>query len=55
MHGPINIKLIGFYNQDEKCLLRGTDCVFKYSSLRFVFKALLAFHILLDGVIYIEF
>jgi hypothetical protein len=31
-------KLIGFYNGDEKCLLRGTDWVFKYSSLRFVFK-----------------
>ena len=22
-------KLIGFYNQDEKCLLRGTNWVFK--------------------------
>jgi hypothetical protein len=33
-------KLIGFYNQDEKCLQRGTDWVFKYSSLRFVFKRL---------------
>ena len=22
-------KLIGFYNSDEKCLQRGTDCVFK--------------------------
>jgi hypothetical protein len=22
-------KLIGFYNQDEKCLLRGTDWVYK--------------------------
>jgi hypothetical protein len=22
-------KLVGFYNQDEKCLQRGTDCVFK--------------------------
>jgi len=31
-------KLIGFYNQDEKCLQRGTDWVFKYSSLRFVFE-----------------
>ena len=31
-------KLIGFYNRDEKCLQRGTDWVFKYSSLRFVFK-----------------
>jgi len=31
-------KLIGFYNRDEKCLLRGTDWVFKYRSLRFVFN-----------------
>jgi len=31
-------KLNGFYNRDEKCLLRGTDWIFKYSSLRFVFK-----------------
>ena len=34
-------KLTGFYNQDEKCLQRGTDWVFKYSSLRFVFKGLM--------------
>jgi hypothetical protein len=27
-------KLTGFYNRDEKCLLRGTDWVFKESSLR---------------------
>ena len=33
-------KLIGFYNREEKCLLRGTNWVFKYSSLRFVFKGL---------------
>ena len=33
-------KLIGFYNRDEKCLLRGTDRGFKWSSLRFVFKRL---------------
>ena len=26
---PIQNKLIGFYNQDEKCLLRGTNWVFK--------------------------
>jgi len=31
-------KQIGFYNQDEKYLLRGTDWVFKQNSLRFVFK-----------------
>jgi len=29
-------KLIGFYNRDEKCLLRGTDWVFKLSSLHTV-------------------
>jgi len=34
-------KLVGFYNRDEKCLQRGTDWVFKYSSLRFVFKGLI--------------
>jgi len=37
-------KLIGFYNRDEKCLLRGTNWVFKYSSLRFVFKGLTKGH-----------
>ena len=31
-------KLIGFNNRDEKFLLRGTNWVFKYSSLRFVFN-----------------
>jgi hypothetical protein len=25
----IQHKLIGFYNRHEKCLQRGTDCVFK--------------------------
>ena len=34
-------KLIGFYNRDEKCLLRGTNWVFKYNSLSFVFKELI--------------
>ena len=34
-------KLIGFYNPNEKCLQRGTDWVFKYSGLRFVFRGLL--------------
>jgi len=38
---PIQHKLIGFHNRDEKCLLRGTNWVFKYSSLRFVFKGFL--------------
>jgi hypothetical protein len=32
--------LIGFYNRDEKCLQRGTNWVFKWSSLRSVFKRL---------------
>ena len=35
-------KLIGFYNRDEKCLLRGTNWVFKWSSLRFLFKGLIS-------------
>jgi hypothetical protein len=39
-------KLIGFYNRDEKCLQRGTDWVFKYSGLRFVFKGLNALALL---------
>jgi len=26
---PIQPKLIGFYNRDEKCLLRGTNFVFR--------------------------
>ena len=26
---PIQPKLIGFYNRDEKCLQRGTDWAFK--------------------------
>ena len=34
-------KQIGFYNPHEKCLQRGTDCVFKYSGLRFVCKGLI--------------
>jgi len=34
-------KLIGFYNRDKKCLQRGTDWVFKYGGLRFVFKGLM--------------
>jgi hypothetical protein len=40
-------KLIGFYNRDEKCLQRGTDWVFKYSSVGFVFKGLIL--LLLEG------
>jgi len=38
-------KLIGFYNLDEKCLQRGTDWVFKWSSLRFVFKGLMSINL----------
>jgi hypothetical protein len=34
-------KLIGFYNREEKCQLRGTDWGFKWSSLLFTFKALI--------------
>ena len=30
---------LGFYNRDEKCLLRGTNWIFNYSGLRFVFKS----------------
>jgi len=33
-------KLVGFYNGDEKCLLRGTDWVFKLSGLHLVFIGL---------------
>ena len=34
-------KRIGFYNRDEKCLLRGTDWEFKYNGLRFICKGLI--------------
>ena len=37
----LQLKLIGFYSRDEKCLQRGTDWVFKYSGLRFVCKGLI--------------
>jgi hypothetical protein len=33
--------LIGFYNRVEKCLQHGTNCIFKLSSLRLVFKVLM--------------
>jgi hypothetical protein len=39
-NSDLHHKLIGFYNRDERCLLRGKDWAFKYSSLRFVFKGL---------------
>ena len=35
--------LIGFYNRDRKCLLRGTDWFLMYSRLLFVFKRLIFF------------
>jgi hypothetical protein len=38
---PIHHKLIGIYNQGKKCLQRGTDWIFEYSSLRFVCKRLI--------------
>ena len=38
-------KVIGFYNPDEKCLQRGTDWVFKYSGLRFVYKGLICVYV----------
>jgi hypothetical protein len=44
-------KLIGFYNRDEKCLLRGTNWVFKYSSLRFVFVGLIGHEQRFGGLI----
>jgi len=37
---PLTHKLTGFENRVEKCSQRGTDCVFKLSSLRFVNKGL---------------
>jgi hypothetical protein len=45
-------KLIGFYNRDEKCLLRGTNWIFKYSSLRFVFKGLITLRVKIFCVFY---
>jgi len=38
-----SINWLVFYNRDEKCLLRGRDWVFNYSSLRFVFERLRLF------------
>ena len=38
-------KVIGFYNQDEKCLLQGTNWVFKKNSLHFVLKGLIRYSI----------
>jgi hypothetical protein len=35
-----NINWFVFFNRDEKCLLRGTNWVFKWNSLRFFFKVL---------------
>ena len=30
-YSPTQHKLIGFYNRNGECLLRGTDWVFKYN------------------------
>ena len=38
---PLKHKQIRFYNRDEKCLLRGTNWVFKYSIFPFIFKGLI--------------
>jgi hypothetical protein len=38
---PTQQSVIGFYNRDGKCLLRGTTWVFKYSGLPFVLKGLI--------------
>jgi hypothetical protein len=46
-------KLIGFYNRDEKCLQRGTNWVFKKSSLRFVFIGLYNINCF-DGIMFYE-
>jgi len=32
-NSDLHHKLIGYYDRDEKCLLRGTDWIFKYSRL----------------------
>ena len=37
---PLQHKLIGFCNRDEKCLQRGTDWGFKWSCLDWVFKGI---------------
>jgi len=37
----LQLKLVAFYNRDEKCLQRGTDWGFKYSGLRLSFKGLI--------------
>jgi hypothetical protein len=37
----IHLKVIGFYNRDEKYLLRCTNWVFKQSGLSFLFKGLI--------------
>jgi hypothetical protein len=44
-------KLTGFYNRDEKCLLRGTNWCYKCSNLRFVFKGLNPYSIVFSGEI----
>jgi hypothetical protein len=39
---PIKRQMFGSYNCDEKCLLRGTNWVFKENSLSFSFKGLIS-------------
>jgi hypothetical protein len=38
---PVQHWLINFYNRHGECLLRGTNCTFKYNLLGFVLKGLL--------------
>jgi hypothetical protein len=47
-------KLIGFYNRDEKCLLRGTDWVFKQSGLSFFSKGIITLKIKTDDLILVS-
>jgi hypothetical protein len=47
----LQYKLIGCYNRDEHCLLRGTEWVFKKSILLFVFQGLVVtFSAVLGGI-----
>ena len=46
---PIQHLLTAFYNRGDKCLLRGTNWVFKENGLDFVLKWLTVAHIVLLG------
>ena len=35
---PIQVSVIGFYNREGKCLLHGTNWIFKWNGLRLVLK-----------------